>query len=465
MLCFIVVSCNFLFSQNKQILYGFSDVPQSLLLNPAKQLDNDWYFGIPLLSHIHAKVGITGSTVYDIFADDNVNFNTKIRNAVDNMGSNDFYSVNQQLEIFSGGFSLGSSYEKDKYISFGLYQELDFIFYFPKDLAILALEGNQNNINRPFRTNQVRLAAEALSVWHVGYSKKLNDKLTVGLRGKIYSSLANVNSTKNKGRFVTVPGQSNFYDHIFDVDLEARTSGIANLDGDNVDPGREMIRRVFFGGNLGLGFDVGFTHKINKQWTFDGSLLDVGFIRHTKGIENHEIKGNYTFEGINPLFPNSGSGQSAEDYWNEIEENFEGLFEVDSTTTKYTTWRPVKLNTSLNYAFGKETFEECNCTQDEGQYLNRAGLQLFAMTRPNKPIMALTAYYYRRLFDNLQVKATYTVDSFSAYNIGLGMSANLGGLNFYVMADNFLQLENIYDTQSVSLQLGFNYIFKKKDED
>ncbi|WP_303318158.1 DUF5723 family protein [Flavivirga abyssicola] len=466
-LFFIIASCYFSFSQNKQLLYGFSEIPQALLLNPGGNIKNDFYFGIPLLSHIHTNVGITGSTVYDLFAKDGVDFNTKLQNAVYDMDSRDFFSANQQLEIFSGGFSFGSLYEKNQYLSFGLYQELDFITYFPKDLAVLALEGNQNNINRSFKTSDVSVAAEVVSVFHVGYNKKVNEKLTFGVRGKIYSSIANINSTKNKGHFTTVNGQNNFYDHIFNLDLEARTSGLASLTDDESESNsvvKDLTKRVFLGGNLGLGFDIGITRQLNEQWSMDASLLDVGFISHTKDIENYKIKGNYVYEGINPVFPETGSGQTADDYWSEIEENFEDLFEVDTTTAKYTTWRPIKFNASLNYTFGEQEYEDCNCTRTEKKYLNRVGLQLFAMSRPKQPQLALTAYYYRRLFNGLQVKTTYTIDSYSAYNIGLGMSARLGGLNFYMMADNFLQLKNIYSAQSVSLQLGFNYIFNKNED-
>ncbi|MDO5972107.1 DUF5723 family protein [Flavivirga aquimarina] len=466
-LLFIVASCSFSFSQNKQLLYGFSDIPQSLMINPGGEVKNDWYFGMPLLSHIHANVGITGSTVYDIFANDGIDFNTKLQNAVYSMGSRDSFSVNQQLEIFSGGFSLKNTLGKKEYLSFGLYQELDFIAYFPKDLAILALEGNQNNIGRSFRANNVNVAAEAISVLHVGYNKKVNDHFTFGVRGKIYSNIVNVNSTKNEGRFVTVRGQNNFYDHIFNLDLEARTSGLANLKDDDSDSNsvvKDLRKRALLGGDLGLGFDIGLTHQLNKQWSLDASLLDVGFIRHTKDIENYKVEGDYVFEGINPIFPDTGNGQTAEEYWSDIETNFEDLFKLDTTATKYTTWRPVKLNASLNYAFGKKIDDICNCENEEDIYQNKTGLQLYAISRPRQPQLALTLYYYRRLFNGLQVKTTYTIDPYSMTNIGLGMSANLKGVNFYVMADNFLELRNVYNAQSVSLQLGFNYIFNKNED-
>ncbi len=462
----ILVSC-FALSQNKQILYGFSDIPQALLLNPGGKVTNDWYFGIPLLSHIHVNVGTTGSTVYDVFANDGRDFNLKLQNAIYSMKSNDFLSINEQLEVFSGGFKIGPSYEKDKYISFGLYQEFDFIGYFPKDYAILAYEGNQSNINKVFKASDFNAKAELISVFHVGYNKKVNKNFTFGVRGKIYSSIMNANSTNNKGYFITVDGTNNFYDHIFNLDLELRTSGLTSLTGDNANSEtalKDIKKRLFLGGNLGLGFDVGFTYQLNKQWMVDASLQDVGFIRHTKDVENYKVEGNYVFEGVNPLFPETGTGQTAEDYWNEIKTQFEDVFVVDTTYTKYTTWRPVKLNASINYAFGEKTSQECNCLIPDGGYQNAIGLQLFAVNRPRQPQLALTAYYYKRIFKGLQAKATYTLDSYTLSNIGLGVSANIGNLNFYVMADNFLEYQNVYNAQSVSLQLGFNYIFKKHED-
>ena len=221
---------------------------------------------------------------------------------------------------------------------------------------------------------------------------------------------------------------------------------------------------LLLGGNLGLGFDLGFTYNLTKQWTMDASLLDIGFIRHSKDIKNYQVKGQYVFEGINPLFPEKNEEQTAEDYWNEVGEAFEDLFELDETEAKNTTWRPVKFNASLNYAFGKQKYEACNCYRKNDVYQNALGMQLYAINRPKQPQMALTTYYYRRLFNSLRAKITYTIDTYSFSNIGLGLSAHLGGLNFYVMADNFLYYRNIYDAQSVSLQLGFNYIFNKNED-
>jgi hypothetical protein len=329
--------------------------------------------------------------------------------------------------LFSGGFAFGPEYNKTQYISFGLYQETDFISYFPRDLALLGLDGNEPNINRPFRLNQISFNAEVLSVFHVGYNKRLNEKFTYGVRGKIYSSLANINSTRNEGQFITENGEN---------------------------------KRLLFGGNLGLGLDLGFTYQVNDQWYVDGSILDFGFISYTKDVENYEVEGDFVFEGIDPFFIGSTNPQTADQFWSDIEEEFEDVFEVDTTQTTYTRLRPVKFNASLNYAFGKKPLKDCNCRAEEGRYLNRIGGQLYAIARPRGPQLALTTYYYRRLLRGLSAKATYTVDSYSFSNIGLGISTNLGGFNMYLLTDNLLQYRNIYDAQSVSLQLGFNYVFR-----
>ncbi len=452
------------FSQNKQLLYGFSEIPQSLMLNPGGEVKHKGHFGIPLLSHFHINAGTSGITPYDLFAKDGIPFNDKLQHAVNNMKSTDFFTFNQQIELISGGFAYGKNYEKNNYLSFGLYQETDFLMYFLKDIAILTLDGNANHINKPFRLNHINFRGEILSVFHVGYNKKVSSKLNYGIRGKIYSSIININATKNKGSFITTEGSNNFYNHHFNLDLQLQTSGIHSMASDDSNfTQKDVIKRVLLGGNLGLGFDIGFTYQLKPQWTLDASLLDIGLVRHTKDIITYQVQGNYDFEGINPLFPEIDSEQTAEDYWNDVVQSFEDVFTADSTTTAYTTWRPIKFNASLNYAFGKKNANECNCLKDDVGYLNAVGAQLFAINRPKQPQLALTAYYYRRLFKNLRLKATYTLDSYSFNNLGLGMSTHFGGFNFYIMADNFLQYRNIYDAQSVSLQLGFNYIFSKNE--
>jgi hypothetical protein len=148
---------------------------------------------------------------------------------------------------------------------------------------------------------------------------------------------------------------------------------------------------------------------------------------------------------------------------NDILDEFNKAIPLDTLHTKYTTWRPLKFNSSIQYSFGDGRNSECNCEGNEIKYRNSVGAQLFVMSAPRTPLMALTAFYRRQIFDSLEMKATYTVDSFSSKNIGLGLSANLWKVNFYLLADNLLEYKDISKANSLSFQLGLNIIFPDKN--
>jgi hypothetical protein len=125
--------------------------------------------------------------------------------------------------------------------------------------------------------------------------------------------------------------------------------------------------------------------------------------------------------------------------------------------------RPLKANAGLSYNFGKSVGRggECNCrNMGGGTKTNQsAGVQLYGVFRPKAPQKAATLFYYRRLTDYFSAKATYTVDSYSYSNVGLGITTDIGKFNFYVAADNLLRYGNLAKAKSVSLQLGFNLKF------
>lgn len=450
-----------LLAQNKAILYNFKAIPQSLSLNPGADVSYRWYAGVPLLSGISANVGSTGFSAYDLFANNGVNFNTKLRNVIFSTSREDKISINQQLEVFQGGFKVGD-WNNTAYISFGMYEEFDVLSYVPKDFAILALDGNQNYIGKYFNVSDLNARAEMLSVFHVGYNKKINQKLIVGVRGKIYSSIFDARSTKNSGYLLTIPSNGNTaYEQLLSADILLNTAGLAKYDDEenDSDVAKDIQKRAFLGGNLGLGFDAGITYYPKKDIQITASILDIGFIRHTKEVESYRVRGTYKYQGILPDFFSSTGG-------NNITEEFNNAFPRDTLNESYTSWRPVKLNASFQYSFGQTEEESCNCKSSDGtmNYNNSVGLQYFAMSTPRAPMMALTAFYRKKLFTGLEAKATYTVDSFSSKNIGLGLSTQVGPVNFYLMADNLLEFQDIAKAQSASFQLGINLIFAEKKD-
>jgi hypothetical protein len=449
------VSC---ISQNKQILYNFTAVPQSLMTNPGADVTYKWYFGIPLLSGASAHVGSSGFSAYDLFANDGVDFNVKLRKVVFATNRKDRAAINEQIEILSGGFKIGDWQDKS-YISFGMYQELDFLSFMPKDLAILALDGNRDYLGKVFNLGDLNVKAEMLSVFHIGYHKEINENLIVGGRLKVYSSIFNATSTKNTGYIYTIPSDRGVYEQVISSNLELKTSGVSKYFDDDYSGNvvKDISQKAFFGGNLGLGLDAGFTYYPKNNIQLTASLTDVGFIKHAKDVKNFTYKGYYKYEGINPSFTNGNSAGN-------VYEEFKDAIPLDSSYTKYTSWRPAKFNSSIQFSFDDSRRKDCNCEQADSGYRNAVGGQLFVMSSPRTPFVAFTAYYRRRVLNSLQMKATYTLDSYSYKNIGLGLSTQLGKFNFYMLADNLLAYHDLSKANSLSFQFGLNIIFPDSDD-
>lgn len=450
------------FSQNKEVLYNFTSIPQSSLVNPGADVSYKFYFGIPALSGVSANIGSKSFSAYDLFANNGVDFNDKVRRIVNRSSNNDKTQINQQLELFSGGFRVGGE-ESKSYISFGVYQEFDFLMYFPKDIGVLALDGNRDYIGKLFNLRDVNLRAEVLSVFHIGFHKKVNEKLVLGGRAKIYSSGANATSTKNSGYIYTGKdaGTANVYNQIISSDLELKTSGIASFTKDEYEGSiaGDIAHNTFFNGSLGLGFDAGITYYFKENLQFTASVVDVGFIKQSKDIETLTYKGYYEYEGVNPIFSDTNEPENVFD-------DFEKAIPRDTLYNKYTTWRPVKFYSSMQYSFGEYRSDaDCNCKGKVGRrYLNAVGGQLFLMTMPRAPFTAFTVFYKRSILEKLDIKATYTFDSFSKKNIGLGVAGTIGKFNIYALVDNVLEYKDVTKANSLAFQFGLNFVFQDSED-
>ncbi|WP_298484228.1 DUF5723 family protein [uncultured Maribacter sp.] len=463
---FIAFVCHFVTGQNKQLLYDFSEIPQSLLINPGTETDFQWYSGVPILSGISLQAGSSGISVNDLFANDGIDFNDKVRDRLINgMSPKDDLSGTYQIELINIGYR---GAETDNFYSFGIYNEGDAIGYWFKDYAKLGFEGNADNLNNRFNLSHLKTRGEILNVFHFGVTKEIDNKLTFGVRGKLYSGIIDFTSTKNKGYFVTTEGQNNLLSNTLSADLELKSSGIITLDHviDGDSSAGDMIKRGFFGGDLGLGVDLGFTYHLNEQTLITGSLLDLGFLYHSTDVLSYTLKGNATVEGVEIILPDAINDPNT-DFWQDLVDDVEGLVPFEENRKSYITFRPTKLYGSLRYNFG-ETVQskgrlDCDCNLSGGKsnrtkYANGVGGQLYVINRPRGPQAALSAFYQRRFGNIMAVKTTYTIDKYSFSNVGLGLNLQAGPINMYFMADNLLAYRNIAASNYASFQLGINII-------
>lgn len=444
----LVLSSFSLAAQNKAILYGFDEIPQVQLLNPAFYPSYKAHVGIPFLSGISINAGVSEVTMADVFRDDNVDFTTKVTNALNRITENDYVSFNSQVEVLSGSYKINNR----DYLSAGFYTEVDFFANYPKDIITLVNEGNAAKLNQPFLLSQVNIKAEALSVLHVGLSRKINENLVIGGRLKLYSGIANLTSTENRGTFTTRLGNDNIYTHYLnDISFEGNSSGVYYEDEDDVP---SVASKLFFN-NIGLGIDVGFTYQIDNQSMLSASILDIGYVNYSSDVKNITVKGNYTFSGIEFEYDSANN-----DYWQNLEDDIKANIPSEENENSYAVMRPIKFNAAYKYSWGRSRKEDnCSDMSYHNYYNNSIGAQLFSVFRPTGPKFAMTGFYERKLSKSLNTKFTYTVDDFSYTNFGFGLSTKIGKFQLYSLIDNIFELTDIADANTTSFQFGMNLIF------
>ena len=464
LLLFLFFTSLYVGAQNKQLLYNVDDLPQTLMSNPGASVSFEKHFGIPLLSGLSIEASSSGVSFYDIFREDR-DINESIDRAITELDEKDYFGINQQIEILSFGWK---SQFSEVYFSGGLYQELDAILYYPKDFVSFAYRGNVDFIDVPANFSQIAATAEAVSVYHFGVNKKVNDKLQVGARGKIYMSIFNINSTDNSGSFITqtTPDGPNFFRHsIRNGNLRANTSGLTFLfdEGEGIEGG-DFLKRALISSNIGLGIDLGVTYFANDHWTLTGSIVDLGFISHSKDVKNYSASGSVDVDGIEFEFPAIIDGTQPTNLWEELEDEVLDQLELEGDLSEsYITTRPVKVNGSVQYAFGRPRAEVCNCLSNgKGPFINKLGVQVYGIGRPQGIQAAATAFYDRKWSSFLRSKIAYTVDRRSQTNIGMLLSTQIHNFNLYIAGDNLLEYSNITKARGASIQLGMQLIFNSK---
>lgn len=440
-------------SQNKQILYGFDNIPQTLLLNPGAKTNYKYHIGVPLLSGISVQANMSGFTIADLFRNDNVDFNTKLDNVLNQLDYNDYIALNTQVEIINAGYEMN---DKD-YLSVGFYTEVDAFSTIPRGFLELLRDGNAPNLNRSFLFSRFSTKADVLGVLHAGISRKVNERFTAGVRLKIYSGSLNVLTNDNQGSFTTRLGTNGIYEHTLSgLDLAGYSSGFYGSENEFDIEVSDVLSKTFLGPNLGLGIDIGFTYQMDEQTEFSASLLDIGFINYSDQLRNGTVTGNYVFSGIE--FQYDGSNPN---YWQDLNDDISASVPRSENKESYSVMRPMKFNAALHHYFGKSRREEsCSDISYHSYYDNAVGAQLYSVIRPIGPQFAFTGFYQRKFSEKLSSRVTYTVDDFSYTNFGIGISAHIWKVNLYGAVDNIFNLSDIADANSASVQFGINILFK-----
>jgi len=448
---FFILAITSSINAQQQLLFSFGEIPQNLMLNPGAETNFKSHYGIPVFSNLSFKAGFTGFTLADLFLNDSRDFNLKFEEVLNKIDSDDYININTVVEVLSAGLRI----DDKTYVSFGFYEELDLITYFPKDITELVYYGNEPFLNRPFSISELVMKADMLGVLHAGMSRKVDEKLTIGGRLKIYSSSLNIETNNNSGTITATTNNTNIIRQTLDnLDAEIRTSGITDSNGDANESFNDVFSNTLLGGNLGLGFDVGLTYHFSPQLEFTGSIIDVGFIKYSKNIRNYTAKGNYILDGINFEY----NSDDPSDYWEQLEEDFNANVPTGDTENTYTSWRPMKINAALKYSFGEKRSKFCYTKTHKQYYYNSIGFQIHTIMRPLKPQLSFTSFYEKSFSKKIHTKFTHTINDYSAAIFGVATSLRVGKLNIFGVLDNILAVTDVASANNISLNFGFNIV-------
>ena len=456
-------------AQNMQILYDFDHLPQTLLLNPGSKVDYKKHIGVPLLSNLYLDIG---SSNKDISYNSVIAGSDGLGDVLNSMyalglGENDVFIFNQQIELFNMGFELRNP---KYYLSFGMYQQIDGFTAYAPDVANLFVNGNDQNgdgipeTEQLFVTDQLNTAGEMVGVFHVGINKKISERFSGGLRLKILSGSLGVQTKSNQGDYQLTLDSFNPYVHNYDhMNTTFNSSGILNYTNLNTDVGgtSELISDLFFmSGSFGMALDLGFTYDVSDEITVTGSILDLGMLRFNHKLTQIEFQDSKI--GSEEWYDPPEGGEL--NYWQE--QFIAEQLPIESSPSSYSQVRAPKLNASGRYNMkrlvkqDKSAFRDVRANLNSEYLISSLGMQVYTEFRNEKALWAVTGFYSREITRYLNAKVTYTVDRFSATNLGLGFSVNVKSFNFYAAVDNLLALPNIKNSNYQSFQVGMNFIFK-----
>ena len=447
---FVVLSYAFsALAQNEVNYYNFAHIPQSIMSNPSYDIDKKIHVGVPLISNFRIDLGSSGVNLYDLFADNGIPIEEKFRATIYQMTEKDGFLINQKTDLINIGYRLSS----DRYLSFGVYQELDFYSTFPKSIAELFYEGT-SILEKRYTIEGFAMQADLLGVYHVGLQQKIDKNLSIGGRIKMYSGALSVKSTGNKGYIYTDLGNDNLYRHgLSTLNTGVETAGVVTEDDDYLSPSK-LTQKILFSGNKGIGFDLGMTYSIDDNMTFSTSITDIGFIYNNKEIQNYKIAGSYQTEGIQMNF----DPDNPVNYWKDIETALNENIIVNETNSSYLSWRPTQLTTALTYSFGQRRLAECNYYGKPSSRMSSSSMGglLRVQKRPETVLYGGSVFYEKNFNNILQTRISYTADKFSYTNIGIAASLQVWKINLFAGVNDIIGLVDLSKANTASAQFGLH---------
>ncbi len=423
-------------AQYDMMIYSLKTVPQTTLTNPALMPDYKYHVGFPFLSSQYTGFGTSGVRYSDVFytrADDSLAVD--IPGIVSKLKEKNNFNYREVNQILNFGMKW-----KDWYFSGSVSEIIDINMMYSKDVVQLVGEGNGSRIGEAFDLGSTALKAQHYREYALGAAYDFDDKWNFGLRAKFLFGKAAIDTKDMSGKLIT--SEDYYY-----ITTESNITINASLPQFKKDSTEEvtMSEYLFTGWNFGMGFDAGATYKMDDQWTFSASVLDLGWITYNRWLKTYSNENViWTYKGIDAMQFDGLDDQQSEDRLNEIKDSLIDMFQLEETEKSFNVMLTAKIFLGANYKLSDK--------EDLGVLVRT---EIFNnVWRPS-----LTLSYFRKLNKNFSVSGSYTMANRSYANFGLGIVVNAAPVQIYIATDNVIGLIVPDQVRYANLHFGINFIF------
>ena len=438
-------------AQQDFILYHMPSIPQITQVDPASFPDSKLDIGLPIVSSVYGSAFNTGFSMGDLFYQNaNGIMMPDVDNAIAKMKPNNFLVLNASTDLFFFGFKKGSNF-----YSFNVTEKLDFTFNYPKDLIIMAMEGNGNNLlGKRASFDGLGFDFTHWREYAVHWVHDVDNKFSYGARLKYLYGMENFTTDVS---YMGITTDQNTHALTFDMNFDFRTAGLPLVMIDDTIPcigaidlndtammqqagldANFMSNYLFGRKNNGLGLDLGFNYHVNDKLLLEASVLDLGFISWNNYTANSQLSAwDYTYDGIDNPITVFGQGTSVEYLKNILEDSVEAsLYDnYQYSNPSYTTSLRTKIYASMEYIVDHNNF---------------VSLTLYSSFVRKRWRRGLGVAYNYHLGHFLSATASYSIYNRSYSNVGLGVSLNLGPVELYCLTDNVLAWGVLNPSQNLS---------------
>lgn len=324
-------------------------------------------------------------------------------------------------------------------------------FRYNKDMLALALQGNANYLGEDHpAVIDLAVAARAWQEFNVGYQMCLNYHWNIGFRMKFLMGYADGKSSQLGATLITNPDS---YALTLTGGLDARATlpyEIDYVDGNfKIKDGRFNIMNLLK--NYGGGIDLGAEYRFNDEFGVAAAINDLGLIHwnnFSMRVTGDVKDGGSLYHDGSIIFPGLTTEQvdgliNDPEYLGKFVDSLTHYYDIQSQRLSgyYT-----GLNTSLMVRGYWDVTEE-----------HRLAAQLMGRFNGLGFSPALTLAYDGAFSDQFDVVATYTMMKGSLANVGIGLSANLGGMLVYVASNNVFGFFNPANASNLHFQFGISF--------